>query len=149
MWNVFSAEQIQFRAVNQEDFRYFGFINEENISICNPTSFYTSLNNFKIKMIFEGREIGELNFPRVMLAPNSDITMKGKFTTEVFEEAQYLSMHFDSMFMDTIATRINPTKMTINTEAQILIIGFIPFSVTKDYSALEFWEMMNSDENIC
>ena len=149
-WNIYAANQIQFQAANQNNFRFFGFINEEKISICNPLPFYTSFNNFKIKMNFEGRDVGELNFPEVSLAPNSEITTQGKFTTEVFEEVQYLSMHFDAMFMDTIPQRIDLRKMMINTEIQIQIIGFIPISVSNQYSALEFWEMMNSsDEYSC
>jgi hypothetical protein len=143
--NIYSANQIQFRIENQDDFRYFGLINEEKISICNPSPFYTSFNNLKIKMNFEGRDIGELNFPGKMISPNSEITADGKFTTEVFEEVQYLSMHFDAMFMDTIPQRIDPSKMAIITEIQVQIIGIIPVLISNQYSALEFWEMMNSN----
>jgi hypothetical protein len=99
---------------------------------------------------FEGRDIGELNFPGALVSPNSEITREGKFTTEVFEEVQYLSMHFDGMFLDAIPQRIDPAKMVINTEVQVQIIGIIPFSVSNQYSALEFWKMMNSnDEYSC
>ena len=52
--------------------------------------------------------------------------------TDAFEEIQYLSMHFDAMFLDTIPVRIDPTKMVIITETQLQIVGFIPFSVTDD-----------------
>jgi hypothetical protein len=150
VWNIFAADQIQFQVANQDDFRYFGLINEEKISICNPSPFYTSFNYVKIKLNFEGRDIGELNFPGALVAPNSEITSEGKFTTEVFEEVQYLSMHFDGMFLDAIPQRIDPAKMVINTEVQVQIIGIIPFSVSNQYSALEFWKMMNSnDEYSC
>ena len=145
VWNIFSSEQIQLRVSNQDGFRFFGFINEEKISMCNPSPFYIGFNNFKINMVYEGREVGELSFPGALLAPNSDITREGKFTTEVYEEVQYLAMHFDGMFMDSTPVRIDPAKMVIKTETQIQIIGLIPFSVTKQYSALDFWEMMNAD----
>ena len=150
VWNIFLANGIEFSGANQNDFRYFGLINEENISICNPSSFYTTLNNLKITMNYEGRDIGVLNFPGTLLAPHSSKTIQGKFTTEGFEEVQYLSMHFDGMFMETIPVRIDPTKMVIITEIQTQIIGFIPYSIKNQYSALEFWELMNNnDEYSC
>lgn len=147
VWNIYSADQIQLRASNQDNFRYFGLINEEKISLCNPSPFYTSFNNFQIKMIYEGRDVGEINFPGALIDANSEITREGKFTTEVFKEVQYLSMHFDGMFLDAISQRINPAKMEINTEFKIQIVGFIPVSVSTQYSALEFWEMMNSNDD--
>ena len=147
--NIFLIEQVGFGLSNQKDFRFFGLINEEEIVICNPSPFYTSFNNLKIKMSFEGREIGEISFPGIFLEPNSNTTKKGEFNTQSFEEVQYYSMHFDAMFLNTIAQRIEPSKMIIQTEIQTQILGFIPYTVTNQYAALEFWEMMNSDENIC
>ena len=146
VWNFFAADQIQFKVANEDDFRFFGLINQEKISFCNTSPFYTNFNNFQIKMVYEGREIAKLNFPGGGLEPNTEITREGKFTTNAFEEVQYLSMHFDGMFLDTIPVRINPTKMVIDTEFQIQIIGIIPVSVTKQYSAQEFWEIMNAEE---
>ena len=148
-WNIILLDQVKFVMTNQSDFRFFGFINEEKIALCNPAPFYTTFNDLKIKMIFEGKEIGELDFQGVILEPNSNITKKGEFRTEAFEEVQYYSMHFDAMFLNTIAQRIDPSKMVIQTEFQTQILGFIPYTVSKQYSALEFWELMNSEENIC
>ena len=141
--NLFLVYKIEYSVVNQDEFRYFGFINEENISVCNPTSFYTNLNNLKITINYEGRDIGVLNFPGTTIAPHSSKTIQGKFTTDAFEEVQYLAMHFDGMFLNTIPVRIDPTKMVIITEIQTHIVGFIPYTISKQYSALEFWNMMN------
>lgn len=148
-WNIILIEQIHFGTANQSDFRFFGLINEEEITLCNPSPFYTTFNNLKIKMVYEGQNIGELDFPGVFLEPNSNITKKGQFETETFEEVQYYSMHFDAMFLGTIAQRIDPAKMAIQTEIQTQILGFIPYTLTNQYTALEFWEMMNDDQNIC
>ena len=148
-WNIVMLEQIQLRVADQNDFRYFGLINEENMIVCNPSPFYITFNNLQIKMIYEGRNIGELNFPGEFLKPNSNITNKGKFSTNVFEEVQYLSMHFDAMFLDTIPTRIDPTKMVIATEIQTQIVGIIPYTIKNQYTAFEFWEKMNDKKITC
>lgn len=147
--NVFLIEDIKLNVSNEDYFRYFGFINQEKIAVCNPTSFYTSLNNLKIIMNYEGRDIGILNFPGTQLAPGSSKILQGKFSTEAFEEVQYLAMHFDGMFLDTIPQRIDPTKMVIIKEIQTNLIGIIPYSITNQYSAWEFWQMMNDEENTC
>src|SRR3989304_3771770 len=87
----------------------------------------------------------ELQINKRVLDPNSSITTRGKFHSDSFEEVQYLSLHYDAMFSGTGPIRIDPTKLEIVTEIHIPIVGFIPFSVTNQYSGLKFWEMMNSD----
>ena len=144
VWNVIAADKIQIKPSNENTFSFFELINEEKISICNPSLFFFTFNDFKIIMVYEGRSIATVYFPGGGLDPGSSYTKQGKFTTENFEEVQYLSMHFDAMFMDTIPVRIDPLKMEVITEIQTPIIGVIPFSVTKQYSGLEFWEMMKN-----
>ena len=34
VWNIFAADQIQFKVANEDNFRYFGLINQEKISFC-------------------------------------------------------------------------------------------------------------------
>lgn len=147
LWNVAASGQIQIQSSNQESFSYFALINGNEISICNPSPFYTSFNNLRISMIYEGENVGELNFPGGTLGANSEITREGKFTTDNFEQVQYLSMHFDGMFMDAIERRIDPRKLIIDTEIQTLILGFIPYSVTNQYLALDFWQSMNDNKS--
>ena len=144
-WNIVIAEQIQFRPASDGTFSYFSLINQEKLSICNPSPIYATFNEVKISMIYEGRNIGTVEFPGVIIDPDSAIIKDGKFRTEAFEEIQYLSMHFDGMFMDAIPTRIDLVKMEIITDIQTQIMGFIPYSVTKHYQGLEFWEMMNGN----
>lgn len=149
-WNVMAVSQIQLLGPNQEAFSYFALINGKEIAICNPTSFYTSFSNLRVSMIYEGKHIGEINFLGDTMEPNSSITKQGKFTTENFEQVQYLSMHFDGMYMDSIEQRIDPRRMLILTEIQIQIIGFIPYSVAHQYPGLEFWKIMNdTEEYLC
>ena len=149
-WNVFSADYLQFKAVKQ-NFSYFDLINNGQISICNPLPFSASFNNVKISMIFDGRDIGVLNASDVILESNSETKIQGKFTSETAKEAQYLSLHFDSMYNDVIPTRIDQEKMTVLTEIQTKIIGIIPYSITDQYPGLEFWKMMEDvdDEYSC
>ena len=145
-WNVFSADYLQFKAVKQ-NFSYFDLMNNGQISMCNPLPFFASFNGVKISMIFDGRDIGVLYTSDVVLEPNSETKIQGKFTSETAKEAQYLSLHFDSMYNDVIPTRIDLEKMMVQTEIQTKIIGIIPYSITNQYHAFEFWEMMEDVDN--
>ena len=143
VWNIFSADQIQFKAVKQ-NFSYFDLMNNGKILMCNPLPFYASFNDVKISMIFDGRDIGTIGISEVYLEPSSETEIQGKFTSETFEEAQYTSLHFDSMYNNVIPTRIDQEKMNIVTEIQTRIIGVIPYSITNQYPGMEFWKMMEN-----
>ena len=147
--NIYAAEQIQLGVTDQQEgFRYFKLINDGMISICNPLPFYASFNDFNIIIFYEGNNKGTFSVQEIGLDPNSSITTRGKFHSDSFEEVQYLSLHYDAMFSGTGPIRIDPTKLEIVTEIHIPIVGFIPFSVTNQYSGLEFWEMMNDGNQV-
>jgi len=145
-WNIFSADYLQFKAVKQ-NFSYFDFMNNGKISMCNPLPLSASFNDVKISMIFDGRDIGVLDASDVFLEPNSETKIQGKFTSETAKEAQYLALHFDSMYNDVIPTRIDLEKMIVVTEIQTKIIGVIPYAIINQYSGLEFWKMMEDVDN--
>lgn len=57
-------------------------------------------------------------------------------------------MTFDHMFMGSSPTvRIDYQKLAVVTEFQTAIIG-IPYSVTKQQTALEFWNILNDENNL-
>ena len=145
-WNVYAAEQVEFMKTEQY-FSYFGFMNGGKITVCNPLPFYANFNDVKISMIFDERNVGVLSFSEIQLEPNSEVEVQGEFASENFKEAQYLSLHFDSMYNDVIPNRIDQEKMNVITEIQTNIIGVIPYSTTNQYPGLEFWKLMEDDEN--
>ncbi|MGI9567255.1 MAG: hypothetical protein ACR2LL_09625 [Nitrosopumilus sp.] len=145
-WNIFASEQVDLM-ITEEHFSYFGLMNSGKISVCNPLPFYANFNEIRISMIFDERSIGVLSFSEIQLEPNSEVEVQGTFTSENFKEAQYLSLHFDSMYNDVIPTRIDQEKMNVVTEIQTNIIGVIPYSVTNQYPGLEFWNVMEDRED--
>ncbi len=97
-------------------------------------------------MIFDQRDKGIFGIQGITLSPLSITTLEGKFSSETFQEAQYLSMHFDSMFGGTAPIRIDPNRFAIVTEIHTPILGMIPYSITQQYSGLDFWKMMNDKD---
>ncbi|MFQ5572966.1 MAG: thr operon leader peptide [Nitrosopumilaceae archaeon] len=144
--NIYAAEQVQFAGIEQERFNYFDMINDREIKVCNPSPFYAVFNKINIIMIFDQKDKGILSLKGTTLSPLSITTLEGKFTSETFEEVQYLSMHFDGMFSGTTPMRIDQNKFDIVTEISTPIIGMIPYSNTQQYSGLDFWNMMNDKD---
>ncbi len=145
-WNIHAAEQVQFAGIEQERFNYFDMINYGEIKVCNPSPFYVVFDKINIIMIFDQRDKGILSIQGTTLLPSSITTLEGKFTSETFEEVQYLSMHFDGMFGGALPIRIDPNRFDIITEISTPILGMIPYSITQQYSGLGFWNMMNDKD---
>lgn len=141
--NIYAAEQVQFAGIKQERFNFFEMINDREIKVCNPSPFYVVFNKINIIMIYDQKDKGIFSIQGTALPPSSVTTLEGKFTSETFEEAQYLSIHFDGMFSGTTPMRIDQNKFDIVTEISTPIMGMIPYSNTQQYSGLDFWNMMN------
>jgi hypothetical protein len=48
------------------------------------------------------------------------------------------------MYNGVIPTRIDSNNITIVTEIDSQVLGFIPFTKAKQYPGLEFWSLMNN-----
>jgi len=145
-WNIYAVQQIQFVGTQEKKFNYFDMINDGEINVCNPNPFYVVFDKMYIIMIFEQKDKGLFSIQGTTLPPASVTTLEGKFSSETFQEAQYLSMHFDGMFSGSAAIRIDPNKFAITTETHTPIMGIVPYSITQQYSGLDFWNMMNDKD---
>jgi len=142
-WNIFAADKIQLVGFEQEGFTYFDMMNGGKISICNPLPFYVTFNEIDITVMFDQTSKGVLMIQDVTLPPTTLTNLQGVFTSENYEEVQYLSFTFDGMFGSGLPMMKDPNSFAIITEIQTYIMGVIPYSVTKQYSGLGFWNMMN------
>lgn len=144
--NIYAVQQIQFVGIEEKKFNYFDMINDGEINVCNSNPFYVVFDKMDIQMIFEQRDKGLFSIQGTTLPPLSITTLEGKFTSETFEEAQYLAMHYDGMFSGSAPIRIDPSKFAISTETHTPIMGIIPYSITQQYSGFDFWNMMNDKD---
>jgi hypothetical protein len=145
-WNVFAAEQIQIKSVN-DNFSFFDLMNNGRVLVCNPLPLDGNFKEIKISMVYNERSIGFLSYPQVFLDANSEETIVGRFVSENVKEFQYNALHFDGMYNGVIPSRIDTQNMLIVTEINTSIIGFIPYSIYKYYPGLQFWDLMNNQNN--
>lgn len=146
VWNIYAVEQLQLSG-KDGIFRYYeGMVNQDKILACNPLPFPTSFNHLYITVFYEGKVKGIFSIDGTSILPNSSEILDAKFSSESIAEIQYYFLHFDSMFSGTSPMRIDPSKLAIETEFQIPILGIIPFSVTNQYTGMDFWNMLNEDK---
>jgi len=147
IWNIYAVEQLQLSG-NDGIFRYYETMtNEDKIVACNPLLLPTSFNQFYITIFFDGKEKGVFSIDGTTMPPKSSNILDAEFSSESFSEIQYYFLHFDSMFSGSAPVRIDPSKLAVETEFQTPIIGIIPFSVTNQYTGMDFWNMLNEDKN--
>lgn len=140
--NIYAADQLQLRGVDGR-FSYYEMVSGGNIEVCNSFPFYVNFNKINIVPYFEGENKGTFSTLPITISPSSSLIVNGTFRSDTYVETQYLSLHFDTMFSGSGPVRIDPRKFSVVTEIQTPIIGVIPYSVTKQYSGMDFWDIMN------
>jgi len=143
-WNIFASEQIQMKAIKEGYFSYFDLINNEQVLFCNPSSLPANFKEIRVSMNYVDENIGVIYFSDVSLDSNSEIKKQGKFYADDSKQIQYLALHFDGMYNGVIPTRIDSNNITIVTEIDSTVLGFIPFTTVNQYPGLEFWSLMNN-----
>lgn len=141
--NIYALGNLQERGTNEGQFRFFEMINDGTIEVCNPSPFFVNFKKFNIIMYLDGAPKGTFASEPVVIYPYSAIIVNGTFTSDTYSEAQYYAMHFDGQFSGDVPERIDPRKLLITTEVETSIIGVIPYTVTKQYAGLYFWETLN------
>lgn len=149
-WNIFAAQQIEFRWTENDDFNYFELSNNGNITVCNPFPFFVHFTKFEIKTFYDQRDIGVFSVDGISLPPSSKSVLSGQFRSDNFSESQYLFMHMDAEFAGTAPVRVDPTKMFVITQIHTPILGFIPYSVSEEFTGFDFSKIMKGQtESSC
>ena len=142
-WNIYALEHLEIKGTDDGRFRFFDLINSADIEICNSMPFFVNYQKFSIFTFFNGDNKGGYTTTANTLGPLSSKIVNGTFSSETFSEAQYLALHFDGMFSGAAPDRIDPRQLKIITQVEAPIIGIIPYSITKQYSGLFFWDSLN------
>ncbi len=148
IWNIYATDQLQL-SVNGETFRYNkAMTNEDKFVLCNPLPLPVSFNHFGITVFFEDEIQAVFSMQGTTIQPKSSKVLESKFFTEEYTESQYLLMHFDHTFEGN-QIRIDPKKMTIETEFQTPFLGVIPFSNAQQFTSFDFWNVLNEKDSKC
>ena len=97
-------------------------------------------------MFYQDDNKGTYTLARTTISPSTLEVLEGTFRSESFAESQYTFLHMDGEFAGTAPIRLDPNQMFVVTNIQTSILGLIPISVTNQYSAFDFYNIMNEEE---
>lgn len=146
--NVYAIDQLEFGGIDNL-FRFFSLYTvDDTIYICNNSLMPANFNKLDILIYFDKKHLGTYVVNSANIMPNSVFEVNGKYISDSMAYSQTLFMHFDHLFSGSDNTvRIDPRKMDVVTQFQTTIVG-IPYVVSEQYSAFDFWNMLNSEENL-
>lgn len=143
--NIYALENLELRGMDN-NFRLFEMSTNDKIKMCNNSSVPATFNQFNILIFFDGDLLGTFVVDSANIMPFSKLESDVKYISDSMAQSQSLFMHFDHMFSSDPTIRIDPRKMVIGTEFHTNVIG-IPYVVSKQYSSVEFWSMLNEQNN--
>ena len=145
--NIYALEKLDLSGID-DNFRFFEMSTDDKIKICNNSPLPANFNQFNIIIFYENKVLGTFMVNSASIMPYSVLEVGGKYKSDSYAQSQALFMTFDHMFMGSSPTvRIDYQKLAVVTEFQTTIIG-IPYLVTKQQTALEFWDMLNDENNL-
>ncbi len=142
--NLVSAGDLEFRWHQTGSFDLLSILFGGKLVVCNNSDFPASLRGYSFEIIYDGKSLGIFSTGGISIPPHASKTLAGKFEAQDRRISQILFASLDTALGDNAAAaRINPDKMSVITTLETAVVGFIPFSITKQYPGEEFVKTMN------
>ena len=148
-WNYVSLDSLELRAIEQGRFSFFEISNGKGIQICNSSPFYVSFDRIDLTMFYQEDNEGTYTIQSDTLSPSSISIVEGSFRSESYAESQYTFLHMDGEFAGTMPIRLDPNQMFVTVNIQTSILGLIPVSMSEQYRAFDFYNLMNQEDTSC
>lgn len=128
----------------QKGFDYTTMITGGKIELCNPTQTPININHIEMNLLYQNNEFGKITSDGMVLFPSKSgyIEAKNQFSSS----DDSLSMNLDMSSPDSIM-KLNSDQIQVIVNYETRFLGFIPYSVTKNYDGIEFEKIMNQVNN--
>lgn len=141
--NSYFADNLQFKWAGIDDFNLFSLVYGGTFHTCNTSEFPVSFKKYSIEVINDKNSLGTFVLDGDTIPPRTSKILNGKFNAESQTLAGVTSLLIDTELKGTDVLRLDAKKVFIITNIQTDILGFIPHSVSKQYSGYDFFELMN------
>ncbi len=145
-WNITALEDLRVGPPDGGAFSFFEASNGRAIAVCNASPFYVSMSGLDITVLYQGDEKGTYSFASGALAPYASSILNGTFRSESYAESQYIFLHMDGQFSGDVPARLDPGMMLVRTDVKTSILGVIPYSVTKEHPAYDYYSLVNAGD---
>lgn len=145
--NSFFAENLEFRWAGVDDFNLFSLVYGGMFEACNPSSFPVSFRLYTIQVINGKENLGIFVLDGGQVPPMSSKVFTGKFNSDSQTLAGVTSLLIDTELKGRDVMRLDAKQVYIITSTQTNILGFIPYTVSKQYSGYDYLDMMSQQSN--
>jgi len=125
--------QLSPRSVGNFDFKTLSM--DVQLDACNPTSYPASFDKVVLVLYYQSEEFLTVELKGNTIMPNQDITLDGKL--DISEELDYWKVY-------NIFSSFNESDLSLKATLTTNIIGFIPFSQSKEFNYADFRELLLS-----
>ncbi len=146
--SIFGMQQLEYRWDNPGQFRFFTMSNHGEMELCNQMPFWISFEKLEITPYFETNDLGSFSIESSTINPMSSTVQKGTFSSEGLSVSQHIFMILDFEF-DGGDIRLDPNQLSVIVQADMPILGIIPYSTTTQISGFDFDKMMNAEDLTC
>ena len=118
------------------------------VEFCNTVPMWANIKGFQVDVFYDMRNLGAFSINSINMDPSSSATQHGRFVSDKFIETQHVFMTLDHEF-DGGDIRLDPTKMYVLVTMNTPILGFIPYTVSSQYTGFDFDIIMKGDGFEC
>ena len=146
--SIVGMQQLEYRWNNPGQFTFFTMSNHGYIEFCNSMPFWISFENLQVITFYDATQRGVFTVNPTTINPLSSTVQEGTFSSEDLSAAQHIFMTLDFEF-DGGDIRLDPNKLIVVVQADMPILGIIPYSTTTQISGFDFDQNMNSEDLTC
>ena len=141
--SIIGMQNLEYRWDSPGQFSFFTMSNHGEMELCNSMPFWVSFEKLEIQSYFETNYLGSFS-----INPMSSAVQEGTFSSEELPAAQHIFMTLDFEF-DGGDIRLDPNQFIVVVQADMPILGIIPYSSTTQMSGFDFDRMMNAEDLTC
>jgi len=142
---VLSLDSLQPRWSQQGNFDYSLILFGGKMLLCNDSDYQLNIQSYSFKMDYDGGDLGTFVASGASIAPHAAATVNGKFVTGDKRVSESMLSFINTELNGRDVSRIDTSKMSVTVTKETAIIGFIPVSVSSEYSGEEFFDLMNKN----
>ena len=146
--SIVGMQQLEYRWDNPGQFSFFTMSNHGDMEFCNSMPFWISFENLQVITFYDATQRGVFTVNPTTINPLSSTVQEGTFSSKDLSAAQHIFMTLDFEF-DGGDIRLDPNKLIVVVQADIPILGIIPYSTTTQISGFDFDQNMNSEDLTC
>lgn len=146
--NIAGAEQVRYRWDSPGMFSFFKLSNGGSLEVCNTLPFWTSFESLEITAYYQGERLGAYTVGPLTMNPLESSVHEGTFSSDHIAGVYRVFMSIDHGISSGDMS-IDPRFFVINAGISTPILGLVPYHTTHQVSALEFDQIMKTDDLYC